>query len=149
MRAHGRPMLYIIGKEVKVMVKRISVMMLALCLMLNVNALAVTPRADSTVSYAPSFYVYGNTADCSLCVEAADRNASITATITLLKSDGEGGFTVLYRWTSLKGTGTLEFADTYTSSKVTTGATYRMEYSVQVVGSKGTDTISDYKQVIR
>lgn len=104
------------------MVKRISVMMLALCLMLNVNALAVTPRADSTVSYAPSFYVYGNTADCSLCVEAADRNASITATITLLKSDGEGGFTVLYRWAGLKGTGTFQCMTTSTCGRDLTWA---------------------------
>lgn len=131
------------------MVKRISVMMLALCLMLNINALAVSPRADSTMNCTPNLVFRGNTANCSLRVKALDSNASITATVTLLKSDGEGGFMVLYRWAGLKGTGTLEFSDTYTSNKVTTGATYRMEYSVQVVGSKGTDTISDYKQVIR
>lgn len=131
------------------MVKRISVMMLALCLMLNVNALAVTPRANSTTDCTPSLYFRGNTADCTLRVKAPDSSARITATVTLLKSDGEGGFTVLYRWAGLSGTGTLQFNDSYTSSKVTSGATYRMEYSVRVVGSEGTDTISDYKQVIR
>lgn len=142
-------MLYITRGEVKVMVKRISVMMLALCLMLNVNALAVMPMADTGIDCDPGFSITGSTAKCSLTVRAPESSARITATVTLLKSDGEGGFTVLYRWAGLSGTGTLRFSDSYTSNKVTTGATYRMEYSVQVVGSKGTDTISDYKQVIR
>lgn len=48
------------------MVKRISVMMLALCLMLNVNALAVSPRADSTMNCTPNLVFRGNTANCSL-----------------------------------------------------------------------------------
>lgn len=131
------------------MVKRISVMMLALCLMLsvNANALAVNPMADSTTSCIPSLYIRKNTAYCTLSVKAQDSSASITATVTLLKSDGEGGFTVLYRWAGLKGTGSLNFSDTYTSSKITSGTTYRMEYSVRVVGSKGTDTINHYVEV--
>lgn len=144
-------MLYIIVKEVRILVKRISVMMLALCLMLsvNANALSVNPMANSTTSCTPSLYIRKNTAYCTLSVDAQDSSASITATITLLKSDGEGGFTVLYRWTGLKGTGSLNFSDTYTSSKITSGTTYRMEYSVRVVGNGGTDTISRYVEVIR
>lgn len=131
------------------MVKRISVMMLALCLMLNVNALAVTPMADSTTRCIPNLYIRGNRAECVLSVKAPDSSASITATVTLLKSDGEGGFTVLYRWANLKGTGSLNFSDTYTSSKITSGTAYRMEYSVRVVGNGGTDTISRYVEVIK
>lgn len=142
-------MLYIKEKEVRIVVKRISVMVLALCLMLsvNANALTVNPMADSTASCIPSLYIRKDTAYCTISVKALNSSASITATITLLKSDGEGGFTVLYRWVNLKGTGSLDFSDTYTSSKITSGSTYRMEYSVRVVGSGGTDTINHYCEV--
>ncbi len=131
------------------MVKRISAMVLAFCLMLNVNALAVMPRADATASYTPRLSVTGSTANCSLTVRAQESSARITATVTLLKSDGEGGFTVLYRWAGLSGTGTLRFSDSYTSSKITSGATYRMEYSVRVVGSEGSDNINHYVDVTK
>ncbi len=72
------------------MVKRISVMMLALCLMLNVNALAVMPMADTGIDCDPGFSITGSTAKCSLTVRAPESSARITATVTLLKSDGEG-----------------------------------------------------------
>lgn len=80
------------------MVRRVSILALALCLMLNVNALAVTPRTETTSRCIPNLSITGNTARCSLRVASPDAKASITATVTLLKSDGEGGFTVLYRW---------------------------------------------------
>lgn len=129
------------------MSKRVSALMLALCLLLSVNALAVVPMADSTTKCTPYFSVNGNTAICSLRVNAQDSSASITAAVTLLKSDGEGGYTVLHRWTGLRGTGTLEFSDSYTSGKITGGAAYRMEYSVRVVGKNGTDNVSSFLQI--
>lgn len=129
------------------MVRRISILALALCLMLNVNALAVTPRTETTSRCIPNLSITGNTARCSLRVASPDAKASITAIVTLLKSDGEGGFTVLYRWAGVRGTGDLNFVDTYTSSKITGNATYRMEFSVHVVGSYGTDNINHYVEV--
>ena len=131
------------------MVRRVSILALALCLILNVNALAVTPRTETTSRNIPNFSVTGNTAHCSLRVASPDAKASITATVTLLKSDGEGGFTVLYRWAGVRGTGDLDFVDTYTSSKITGNATYRMEFSVHVVGSYGTDNINNYLEIVK
>ena len=138
--------MYLKRRGVRTMRRRVSALVLALCTAFTIHAAAyaITPYADSTTKCDPLLCVSGNTASCRLVVEAEDDSASITATITLLKSDGEGGFTVLKRWGGLSGAGTLRFGDSYTSSRITSGATYRMEYAVRVDGTNGIDNISDY-----
>ena len=81
----------------------------------------------------------GTTAKCKVEVIASDSDADITATIKLQKKGLLGIYTTKEKWEDVTATGTLNFYDTY--SPVDEGE-YRLTADIDVVGSSGSDSIS-------
>lgn len=81
----------------------------------------------------------GTTANCKVTVLATESDADITATIKLQKKGLLGIYTTKEKWEDVTATGTLNFYDTY--SPVDSGE-YKLTADIEVVGSNGSDSIS-------
>lgn len=116
-------------------------LILALCMSLCANAAA---RTKNDFTYSSNMSVSGNTANCSLRVDAknAGPNATITVDIDVQVRTSSGGWSSITGW-GWSGTGTLDRSKAHTDSRVSKGNT-RMAYTITVVGSNGTDTVSGY-----
>lgn len=117
-------------------------LVLALCMSLCANA--ATPRYKNHFTCTPNVTVSGNTAVCTLTVKAAESSAKITADIDVQVKTSSGSYTNIAGWT-WTGTGTLSRSTSHTDARVSKGNT-RMAYTITVVGSNGTDTVSGYVQ---
>ena len=117
-------------------------LVLALCLSLCANAAVLRMKND--FEYTPKVTVSGQTANCSLAVDAssAGPNAKITADIDVQVKTSSGNYTNIAGWT-WTGTGTLSRSDPHTDSRISKGSC-RMRYTITVNGSNGTDTVSGY-----
>ena len=115
-------------------------LVLALGLSLCANA-AIAPRYNNSFSKTPKLTVYGAKAECGLTVRS-NPGVKITASIDLQTKTASGSYANITGWYKT-GTGTLDFSDTHTDSRISKGST-RMSYTVTVTGSNGTDTVSGY-----
>lgn len=116
----------------------------SILLLLIVTSLMVTPifaalNWDATQKCKIDLSFSGTTAHCTLDVYAFDSDADITATIKLQKKGLLGIYTTKEKWEDVTATGTLNFYDTY--SPVDSGE-YRLTADIDVVGSGGSDSIS-------
>ena len=124
------------------MKKRVFPLALILALCLSLCAQAATPRVKNSFEYVPYRDVAGKTATCTLSVKAEESSAKITANISLQVKSGSGSYTTLCGW-STSGTKSLSFNKSDTDTSISAG-NCRMQYTVTVTGSKGTDTVSGY-----
>ena len=117
------------------------VFVLAMCMSLCANAAA---RTKNDFTYSSNMSVSGNTANCSLRVDAknAGPNATITVDIDVQVRTSSGGWSSITGW-GWSGTSTLDRSKSHTDSRVSRGNT-RMAYTITVVGSNGTDIVSGY-----
>lgn len=117
-------------------------LILALCMTLCANAAVL--RSKNNFSATPNVTVSGQTANCSLSVDAgsAGPNAKIAADIDVQVKTSSGSYINIAGWT-WTGTGTLSRSDPHTDSRISKG-NCRMRYTITVSGSNGTDTVSGY-----
>ena len=117
-------------------------LILALCMSLCANAAA--PRTKNNFTYGGNLSVSGQTANCSLHVDASNAgpNASITVDIDVQVRTSSGNWSSITGW-GWSGTSTLGRSKSHTDSRVSKGNT-RMAYTITVVGSNGTDIVSGY-----
>lgn len=120
------------------MKKRIFPLALVLALCLTLCANAAVLRTKNSFTYSPTVTISGSSAACTLRVSATQSTAKITANIDL----HSGSYTSVTGWYKT-GTGTLNFSDTHTDSRISKGSA-RLSYTVTVSGSNGTDTVSGY-----
>jgi len=125
--------------------------LLSIILLLIVTSLMVTPifaalNWDATQKCNISLSFSGTTAHCTLDVYATDSDADITATIKLQKKGLLGIYTTKEKWEDVTATGTLNFYDTY--SPVDSGE-YRLTADIDVVGSGGSDSITQTANSIK
>ena len=120
--------------------KMITVVSLVVVLVfaMSVNSMALL-NWNSTSRCEPYLYVSGNTAYCSLAVEANDSSDSITAYVYLERVYSDGTSDMVTSWTGMTGTGTLYFSENYPVSS----GNYQLRITVIVNGSGGMDVISD------
>ena len=124
------------------MKKRVFPLALVLALCLSLCAQAVTPRINNDFTCTPDLDVSGNTATCMVTVMGKESTAKITANISLQVKSGSGSYTTLCGW-STSGTKSLSFHKSETDASISAG-NCRMQYTITVTGSKGTDTVSGY-----
>ena len=124
------------------MKKRIFPLTLVLALCLTLCANAAVLRTKNSFTYSPTVTISGSSAACTLRVSATQSTAKITANIDLQVKTSSGSYTSITGWYKT-GTGTLNFSDTHTDSRISKGSA-RLSYTVTVVGSNGTDTVSGY-----
>lgn len=117
----------------------LTVISLILCTCMIVPVFA-SPRFVITKLCDLTLVFSGDTAHCTLDVETIDANSEITATIKLQKKGLLGIYTTKEKWENVTGTGGLNFYDTY--SPVSSGE-YRLTADIEVVGTAGSDSISE------
>lgn len=117
-------------------------LVLALCMSLCANAAVLRTKND--FDYIPRVTVSGQTATCGMTVDASNAgpNAKITVDVDVQVRTASGGWSAITGW-GWSGTGTLTRSKSHTDSRVSKGNT-RMAYTITVVGSNGTDTVSGY-----
>ena len=119
------------------MKKRMSAIVLVLAIIFSISASAAVPRWNSGATIIPDVSFSGIKATCSLDITTADKNASITGSMTLSK-----GGTTICTWNDLSGKGSPIFSRSCTSTKIVSG-TYTLSYNLVITSSLGTDRISD------
>lgn len=113
------------------MKKRISALILAMALIFAVSAAAATPRAVNPIDVASSVSASSSGVTCSIRISAPPgSNITASGTVALYRNDG-----YVTSW----AVNSLNFAKTYTPAL---RGDYRMDYSITVKGSAGTDNLS-------
>ncbi len=133
------------GKEVEKMKKRYLAVVLTLCLLMSFGTAAfasgIMPLWNSTQDCTVELTCSSNNASCKLDVSGMSASDKITATVTLQQENARGSYINVQRWAGLTGTGSLHFSEDY---PISAGGDYRLKAEVQVVGSNGTDNITQY-----
>lgn len=121
------------------MAKRFLSMAVLVAVLLSLGITA-SARWDESYRCTPSLVFSGRSASCSASVVPTSPDATISASMTLYRVNGNGTLSTCATWPTRTGTGYVSLSGTYTSAQ--SGNTYRLVVSGTVQDSSGTYPVS-------